>query len=122
MVVDFLILDGSGNTISWLVLPLLCLEWDIVGTHNWGQLHWPGCTIRYVTGARGLGRMLTLEVVHTSYRSGCGSISRSLGRIITPLRFVVTYLFSLYIFFYGLCLANNMEYNFQPWPFEDGES
>jgi hypothetical protein len=66
--------------------------------------------------------MPTLEVERISYRSGCGSVSRSLGRTITPLRFVVTYLFLLYIIFYGLCLANNMEYNFQSWPFEDIES
>jgi hypothetical protein len=43
--------------------------------------------------------MPTSEVARTSYRSGCGSISQSLGRTITPLRFTVTYLFSLYIFF-----------------------
>jgi hypothetical protein len=33
-VADFLLSDGSGNTISWLVLPLLRLEWDIIGTYN----------------------------------------------------------------------------------------
>jgi hypothetical protein len=122
MVAGFLFLDGSGNIISWLMLPLLHLEWDIIGTYSWGQLHWPGCTVRYAMGARGSGRTPTSEVACTSYRSICGSISRSLGHTVTPLRFAITYLFSLYIFFCGLCLANNMEYNFQPWPFEDAES
>jgi hypothetical protein len=34
MVVGFLFLDGSGNIISWLVLPLLRLEWDVIGTYS----------------------------------------------------------------------------------------
>jgi hypothetical protein len=100
------------------VLPLHRLEWDIIGTYSWGQLHWLGCTMRYATGARGLGRTPTSEVARTSNRSGCGSVFQSLGRTIMPLRFAITYLFSLYIFFVD-CLANNMEYNFQLWPFED---
>jgi hypothetical protein len=62
-------------------------------------MHWPGCTVRYTMGARGSGRTPTLEVACTSYRSGCGSISRSLGHTVTPLKFAITYLFSLYIFF-----------------------
>jgi hypothetical protein len=37
MVVGFLFSDGNGNTISWLVLPLLRLEWDIIGMYNWGS-------------------------------------------------------------------------------------
>jgi hypothetical protein len=36
MVADFLFVDGSGNTISWLVLQLLRLEWDVIGTYSWG--------------------------------------------------------------------------------------
>jgi hypothetical protein len=35
MVASFHFSDGSGNTISWLVLPLLYLEWDIIGTYSW---------------------------------------------------------------------------------------
>jgi hypothetical protein len=35
MVADFLFSDGSGNTISCLVVPLLRLEWDVMGT-SWG--------------------------------------------------------------------------------------
>jgi hypothetical protein len=30
-------LDGSWNNISWLVLPLLHLEWDVIGTYSWGS-------------------------------------------------------------------------------------
>jgi hypothetical protein len=60
--------------------------------------------MRYATGARGLGRTPTLEVARTSYKSGCGSISWSLGGTIMPLRFAVTYLFSLYIFFVDCAL------------------
>jgi hypothetical protein len=37
MVAGFLFTDGSGNTISWLVLPRLRLEWDVIGTHSWGS-------------------------------------------------------------------------------------
>jgi hypothetical protein len=36
-VAGFLFTDGSGNTISWLVLPLLLLEWDVIGTYSWGS-------------------------------------------------------------------------------------
>jgi hypothetical protein len=53
MVVGFLFSDGSRNTISWLVLPLLHLEWDVIGTYSWGPLHWLGCTVRYAMGAPG---------------------------------------------------------------------
>jgi hypothetical protein len=35
MVVGFLFSNGNGNTISWLVLPLLHLEWDITDMYNW---------------------------------------------------------------------------------------
>jgi hypothetical protein len=37
MVVGFLFADGSENTISWLVLPLLHLEWDVIGMYSWGS-------------------------------------------------------------------------------------
>jgi hypothetical protein len=37
MVAGFLFLDGSGYTISWLVLPLLRLEWDVIVTYNYGS-------------------------------------------------------------------------------------
>jgi hypothetical protein len=36
MVAGFLFSDGSRNIISWLVLPLLHLEWDVIVTYNWG--------------------------------------------------------------------------------------
>jgi hypothetical protein len=36
MVAGFLFSNGSGNTISWLVLPLFCLEWDVIVTYSWG--------------------------------------------------------------------------------------
>jgi hypothetical protein len=32
MVVGFLFSDGSENTTSWLVLPILRLEWDAIAT------------------------------------------------------------------------------------------
>jgi hypothetical protein len=37
MVAEFLFLDRSVNTISWLVLLLLRLEWDVICTYNWGS-------------------------------------------------------------------------------------
>jgi hypothetical protein len=47
MVSGFLFVDGSGNTISWLVLPLLHLEWDVIGTYSWGlaALAWLYCAL-----------------------------------------------------------------------------
>jgi hypothetical protein len=36
MVVGFLFLDGSGKTTSWLVLPIIRLEWDAIATYNGG--------------------------------------------------------------------------------------
>jgi hypothetical protein len=37
MVAGFLFMDRSGNTISWLVLPHLRLEWDVICTYSWGS-------------------------------------------------------------------------------------
>jgi hypothetical protein len=37
MVVGFLFSDGSRNTISWLVLPILHLEWDVIAIYSWGS-------------------------------------------------------------------------------------
>jgi hypothetical protein len=34
MVADFLFSDGNKNTISLLILPILRLEWDIIGTYS----------------------------------------------------------------------------------------
>jgi hypothetical protein len=47
MVVGFLFLDGSGNTISWLVLPLLRLKWNVIGTYSWRSvaLAWLYCAL-----------------------------------------------------------------------------
>jgi hypothetical protein len=47
MVAGFLFADGSGNTISWLVILLLCLEWDVIGTYRWGlaALAWLYCVL-----------------------------------------------------------------------------
>ena len=33
----FLFLDGSGNTISWMVLPILGQVWDNLGQYSWGS-------------------------------------------------------------------------------------
>jgi hypothetical protein len=91
IVVGLLFLDRSWNTISWLVLPLLRLEWDVIGTYSWGPLQWLGAP-------RTVGTPIS-EVARTSYRFGCGSVSRSLGRTIMSLRYVLNYLFSLHIFY-----------------------
>jgi hypothetical protein len=47
MVISFLFSNGSGNTISWLVLLLLCLEWDVIGMYSWGSaaLTWLYCVL-----------------------------------------------------------------------------
>jgi hypothetical protein len=37
MVVGFLFSDKSRNTISWLVLLILCLGWDVIAMYNWGS-------------------------------------------------------------------------------------
>jgi hypothetical protein len=37
MVVKSLFLGRRGNTISWLVLPILCLEWDVIAMYSWGS-------------------------------------------------------------------------------------
>jgi hypothetical protein len=65
--------------------------------------------------------MPTLEVARTSYISECGSVSRSLGRIVMTLRYALSYFFSLYIF-YVMFLGKILKFNFQAWPFEDAES
>jgi hypothetical protein len=36
MIAVFLFSDMSENTISWLVPLILCLEWDVIATYNWG--------------------------------------------------------------------------------------
>jgi hypothetical protein len=71
-------------------------------------------------GSRGVVRASTSEGAHTSYRSSCGNISRSLGRTATTRRYVLRS-FSLYIFFVN-CLDNNLKFNLQPWPFNDAAS
>jgi hypothetical protein len=38
MVASFLFSNGSGSTISQLVLPVLRLEWDIIAMYNWGYV------------------------------------------------------------------------------------
>jgi hypothetical protein len=37
MVASFLFSDGSENTISWMVLLLLRLEWDVIDMYSWGS-------------------------------------------------------------------------------------
>jgi hypothetical protein len=105
MVAGFLFWDGSQNTTSWLVLLILCLEWDAIATYNWGLLHWLGCTIRCSMGSLWVVWTPTLEVACTSYRSGCGNVSRSLGRTVTALRYALIYLFSLYIIYVNCVLV-----------------
>jgi hypothetical protein len=99
MVTGLLFSDGSRNTISWLVLLLLRLEWDAIGTYSWGPPHWLGCTMCYATGAPGAVGTPTSKVARTSYRFRCGSVSRSLGRTVTRFRYALNYFFSLHIFY-----------------------
>jgi hypothetical protein len=37
MVAGFLFPDGSGNTISWLMVPILSMPWDLIRTYSWGS-------------------------------------------------------------------------------------
>jgi hypothetical protein len=95
-----------------------------VGGHSHVQLG-VCCTFLVVPfavrwGCRGVVQALISKVAHTSYKSGCGSVSRSLGHTITTLRYVLIS-FSLYIF-YVSCLGNNLKFNLQPWPFNDAAS
>jgi hypothetical protein len=62
----------------------------------------------------------TSKGVHTSYKSGCGSVSWSVGHTAMTCRYVLNS-FSLYIVFVN-CLANNLKFNLQPWPFNDSAS
>ena len=34
----FLFPDGSGNTISWMVLPILSQVWENLGQYSWGSV------------------------------------------------------------------------------------
>jgi hypothetical protein len=99
MVAGFLFSDRSGNTISWLVLLLLRLEWDVIGTYNWGSaaLAWlyhalcDECSrIRLNTNLGGCTYLLQIWMwehisIARSYRHAPQVCS--------------SYLFSLYIFF-----------------------
>jgi hypothetical protein len=71
----------------------------MIATYSWGLLHSHGCTMRYVTAAWGSMLTPTLEVVRTSYRFECGSISRWADRTIMCLKYALTFLFSLCIFY-----------------------
>jgi hypothetical protein len=120
MVAEFLFSDGNRNTTSWLVLLILCLEWEAIATYSWGSaaLAW-------------------------LYRSLCDGVSRSgpssnlrgcayLLQIWLWERFWVTrpyrhdpqvcaQFFLLYIFYVNY-LTNNLEFNLQPWPFDDNNA
>jgi hypothetical protein len=85
-----------------------------------GLLHLLGCTVRCAMGCRGVVRAPTSEAVHTSYRSGCGSISGSLGRTTMTLGYVISS-FLLYIIYVNY-LANNLEFTLQLWPFDDDDT
>jgi hypothetical protein len=122
MVAGFLFSDGSENTISWLVLPLLRLEWDIIGTYSWGSaaLAWLYCAL--CDGFLRIGPNANL--------GGCTYLLQiwmwerfPVARLYHHAPQVCGYLliFIIHIFCW-LCLANNMEYNFQPSSFEDAES
>jgi hypothetical protein len=92
-----------------------------IGGHNHIQLG-VCCTCLVVPFAVqwGLEEWSELEGVHTSYRSGCGNVSRSLGCTTMTHRYVLKS-FSIYIFFVN-CLANNLKFNLQLWPFNDAAS
>jgi hypothetical protein len=36
-VATFLLLDATGNTVSWMVLPLLGQDWDNIRGYSWGS-------------------------------------------------------------------------------------
>jgi hypothetical protein len=97
MVVGFLFSYGCRNTISWMILLILCLEWDVIATFNRGPLCSVGCTARYATAAGGSVTLPTSVVVRTSYRCGCGSVSGSVDCTGVYLRYALTFLFSLCI-------------------------
>jgi hypothetical protein len=122
MVGGFLFLNGSGNTTSWLVgAPNPSFG---VGRHSHVQLGGAALAWLYHSLCDGVSRSganVNLRGYASSYRSGCGSVSWSLGHSVTTLRYALGYFFSLYIF-YVKCLGNNLKFNFQSWPFEDAES
>jgi len=33
----FLFPDGSGNTISWMMLPIIRMDWEEIGTYSWAS-------------------------------------------------------------------------------------
>jgi hypothetical protein len=79
-----------------------------------------GCTVRCATGCRRVVQAPTSEAMHTSYISGCWNVSWSQGRIAMTLRYVLSF-FLLYIFYVNY-LANNLEFNLHPWPFDDDDA
>jgi hypothetical protein len=113
MVASFLFSDGSGNTISWLVLLLLHLEWDVIGTYSWGSAALAWLYYALCDGCSRTGPNANLE--------GCAYLLQvwmwERFRVARPYHHdpqVCTYLliFSMRILCL-LCLANNFKYNFQ---------
>jgi hypothetical protein len=113
MVAGFLFTNGGGSTISWLVLPLLHLEWDIIGTYSWGSaaLVWlyralcDGCSR---TGLNAnLGGCVYLLQVWMWERF---TIARSFRH--DPQVFTYLLIFIMYTLCY-LSDANNLKYKFQ---------
>jgi hypothetical protein len=91
MVPRFLFSDGSGNTISWMVLPILHLEWDMISMYSGGPLHSLGCTVRYEMAAIGPVTLPTSTVVHTSNKFGCENVSWLVDRAGVYLRYALTF-------------------------------
>jgi len=96
MVAGFLFSDGSGNTISWMVLPILRLEWDVIATFSWGSavLAWlyralcDGCRR---TGANAnLGGCAYLLQVWMWERFPVGRPYRSVPAVSTTLLIIIT--------------------------------
>jgi hypothetical protein len=65
--------------------------------------------------------MPTSTVERTSYRFGCGNVSRSVDRIRVYLRYALTFLFSLCIIDTNCVLLIIWNF-FQRYPFDDAES
>jgi hypothetical protein len=73
MIAGFRFSDRSGNTISWLVLPILHLERDLIATYSWRSATLCCSITRCAMVATEPRRTPTLEVVPTFYNFGCGS-------------------------------------------------
>jgi hypothetical protein len=92
-VVEFLFLNSSGNTISWLVLLILCFDWDVTATYSWGSAALTWLYRALCDGYTRTGANANLGGCATSYRFGCESVSRWVDCTVMSLRYSLTFLF-----------------------------